>query len=224
MKKIFLVVALSGLTVFAMAQDEKEEKKGGFKKENLFTGGGITLSFSNYTTVLGANPVFGYSLNKWIDAGIVLNFSYMSDRHVTYYDYTTGLYYSSDDKERQTVFGPGAFVKIYPVNFLFLQAQQEVNFISQKFIPANGSANISNQLTAPSLLLGGGYCSGRQDKGSIFYYVSILFDVTKDKNSPYVEQISNGSVNSLPIIRAGLQVPLFQGKGGTHMSKRRRRF
>ena len=236
MKKVFFVLSLSAIVSSTNAQftrkwkkvekekQETDEKKGGFKKENLFTGGGIMLSFSNYTTVLGASPVFGYSFNKWIDAGIVLNFNYASDRHVAIYDQNTGLYFYSDDKERQTIFGPGAFVKIYPVKFLFFQVQQEENFIVQKYIPADGSPSYRNNFDAPSLLLGGGYCSGRQDKGSIFYYVSIMADVTKNSNSPYVEQLSDGSVNVLPIIRAGLQVPLFQGKGGTHVSRRRRRF
>lgn len=206
------MLLLAALSAGSFAQDEKEEKKGGFHKENLFTGGGITLSFSNYSTSLGASPVLGYSINKWIDAGIVFNFLYSADRHVTYYNPITYQYYYSDDKLRQTLFGPGAFVRVFPVKFIFIQAQGEYNFLNQRIIYANGDPDERSHLTAGSFLVGGGYCNGREGTRSLFYYVSILADIARNRNSPYVETLSNGKVNILPIIRAGLQVPLFQGK------------
>ena len=214
MKKIILVMFAAALSTAGFAQDKKEEdpEKKGFKKENLFTGGGLTVSFSNYTSVLGASPVLGYSINKWIDAGIVFNFNYASDRHVTYYDPGTGSYYLSDDKLKQTLYGPGFFAKVYPLKFLFLQVQGEVNFISQKLIYDNGTPTEKQKLSAPSFLVGAGYCNGREGKGSLFYYISILADVARNKHSPYVEQTASGKINILPIIRAGLQVPLFQGR------------
>lgn len=218
MKNVIVLVLACFLSINLFAQEkemetvnESDEKKG-FKMENLFTGGGIQLSFSGSTFIAGASPVLGYSINKWLDAGVVVNFTYYSNRHITYYSPGTGLYYSSDDKLRQTLFGPGAFVKVYPVKFLFLQAQGEINFISQKIIYADNFPTEKTKYNVPSLLVGAGYCNGRQGVGDLFYYISLLVDVAKDKNSPYVEQISNGKVNILPIIRAGLQIPLFQGK------------
>ena len=218
MKNIIVLVLACFLSINLFAQEkemeavnESDEKKG-FKMENLFTGGGIQLSFSGSTFIAGASPVLGYSINKWLDAGVVVNFTYYSNRHITYYSPGTGLYYTSDDKLRQTLFGPGAFVKVYPVKFLFLQAQGEINFISQKIIYADNFPTEKTKYNVPSLLVGAGYCNGRQGVGDLFYYISLLVDVAKDKNSPYVEQISNGKVNILPIIRAGLQIPLFQGK------------
>lgn len=213
---VFVLACFFSINLFAQekemeAVNENDERKG-FKMENLFTGGGIQLSFSGSTFIAGASPVLGYSINKWLDAGVVVNFTYYSNRHITYYSPGTGLYYSSDDKLRQTLFGPGAFVKVYPVKFLFLQAQGEINFISQKIIYADNFPTEKTKYNVPSLLVGAGYCNGRQGVGDLFYYISLLVDVAKDKNSPYVEQISNGKVNILPIIRAGLQIPLFQGK------------
>ena len=161
---------------------------------------------------MGASPVFGYSITRWLDAGIVANFIYNSVRHVTYYSPGTGQYFYSDDKLRQTTYGPGAFVKIYPVKFLFIHAQVEHNFINQKLIFDDGSPTEKEKTSANSILLGGGYSSGRENAGDMFYYVSVLFDVNKDPKSPYVEQTGSGSINVLPIIRAGIQVPLFQGK------------
>ncbi len=69
------------------------------------------------------------------------------------------------------------------------------------------------KVEANSFLVGGGYCQGREGSGEPFYYLSILFDIAKDKNSPYVEQTQSGKINALPIIRAGVQIPLFQGRG-----------
>ena len=194
------------------AQSQVTEGRGGFKKENLFTGGGITLSFSNNGSVLGASPVFGYSIAKWIDAGIVLNYIYSSTRHVTYYNPGSGTYFYSDDKLRQSTYGPGAFLRLYPVKFLFAHAQFEHNFISQKLIPVDGTGAIKDKTDASSFLVGGGYCNGRENRGDMFYYISILFDVLKDPNSPYVENTQSNTVNVLPIIRAGIQIPLFQGR------------
>jgi hypothetical protein len=216
MKKVFFVLVLSGIVSGLMAQEgkkkEKEKQHGKFRKENLFTGGGVNLSFSNYTTVLGASPVFGYSINRWVDAAIVANFNYSSDRHATYYDPNSLSYYYSDDKLKQTIWGPGAFIRAYPVRFLFAQVQAEENFTAQKVIYADGSPTQKDNFSAFSCLVGAGYCSGREGVGSLFYYVSVMADVAKNINSPYVEQLSNGKVNVLPIIRAGLQVPLFQGR------------
>ncbi|HMX37234.1 MAG TPA: hypothetical protein PKA94_08110, partial [Ferruginibacter sp.] len=65
---------------------------------------------------------------------------------------------------------------------------------------------------APSLLLGVGYASGREGIGDLYYYISLMFDVIRDRNSPYVEETASGKINALPIFRAGLQIPLFQGK------------
>lgn len=214
MKKAFVasLLLLGFYNSIAQEENNSEERKGGFKMENLFTGGGLTVSFSNYTTVLGASPVLGYSINKWVDAGIVFNFNYASDRHVTYYDPYSNLYFISDDKLRQTIFGPGIFARVYPIRFLFIHVQAEQNFINQKLIYANGAPTERSNVSAPSLLVGAGYCSGREGPGSLFYYISVLADIGGNRNSPYVEQLSSGGVNILPIIRAGLQVPIFQGR------------
>ena len=109
MKKIILLV-LVPLSFHSFAQSEKEEtvEKKGFKKEKLFTGGSVTGGFSNYATILGITPQFGYSLTDWADAGITFNLNYTSQRDYEEYG----------DKLRQTVYGPGAFVRLFPVRFL----------------------------------------------------------------------------------------------------------
>lgn len=198
-KLIVICLLASFSSTIINAQDEEENK--GFKKENLFTGGSVSLAFFNNTFLIGASPVFGYSLSNWADAGIVGNYNYTS-----YRDYN----FVFNDKLRQTLYGGGAFLKLYPLRFLFAQAQVEHNFINQKLIRNTGGSE-SYKIEANSVLMGGGYTTGRQGRGGQpHYYLSVLFDVSGNSNSPYTDAYGR----TIPIIRAGLQVPLFQGKGG----------
>lgn len=207
MKQFILFLALStGLTLQLKAQDEKEEKEKGFKKENLFTGGNVTASFFNGSTILGASPLFGYKLTNWADAGIVLNFTYSGTRD----------YLDFNDKLRQTIFGGGVFARLYPVRFLFLQAQPEHNFTRVRYVDRFGSTT-RYTTDANSFLVGGGLAQGREKGSNSFYYVCLLFDVIKNENSPYVDVKYNQltgekRVSALPILRAGINVGLFQGR------------
>ncbi len=202
MKKILTVLILVGAAHLSIAQDEERtegEKKGGFKKENLFVGGDITLGFGNSYTALGASPYFGYSINKYLDVAASFNYIYTSQRDVLIYG----------DKARQTQYGPGAFVRIYPFKFVFAQAQFEHNFIKVKYLPANNSGYLpsTDRVDANSLLLGAGYAGGREEDNKSFYYFSISWDVLRNPNSPYVD----GLGRAVPIIRAGYNIALFQG-------------
>ncbi|MEP6711847.1 MAG: hypothetical protein ABJA37_05515 [Ferruginibacter sp.] len=201
-KRIVLFFAISAFVTFhtnAQTKDE-EESKGGFKKENLFVGGNVALGFGSGTTSFGLGPYFGYSINKYIDAAISINYNYVSQR-----DYYTPTKY------RQSIIGPGAFVRIFPVKFLFAQAQFEQNFIQQKIIYGGGVPDDKQHVNVSSFLIGPGYASGRGE-GKSFYYISVLFDVLKKPNSPYVDNY--GRIN--PIIRAGFNIALFQGKGNNN--------
>ncbi len=202
MKKIFFAILFSSAVFSVNAQKrEKDKAVKGFKKENLFTGGNVTASFFNGGTGLGIGPYFGYSLNRFVDVAISGNINYTSQRDYQVYG----------DKIRQTVYGPGAFVRLFPVKFLFAQAQYEHNFIKLKYIPASGSGYMpaSDKVDANSVLIGGGYTSGRQGTGDSYYYVSVLWDVSKVAESPYVD----GLGRNFPVIRAGYNIALFQGGG-----------
>lgn len=214
MKKILslvILVCVLSSSISAQKEDEKkEEAKKGFNKEYLFTGGTLSLAFYNNTFLIGASPVFGYSLTNWMDAGVVVNYNYSS-----YRDYNGVL----NAKLRQYVYGGGAFLKLYPVRFLFAQAQVEHNFIKQKYIPPSGSPVEKANADVGSVLVGGGYTTGRFGRaGNPFYYLSILFDVSGNANSPYTD----GLGRSIPIIKGGLQIPLFQGNGKLGKNKRSR--
>ncbi len=206
MKNRFLFLLMLMIpAVHLFSQDDEEQK--GFQKEKLFTGGSISLAFYNNTFLIGASPVLGYNLTGFMDGGLVFNYNYISYRDV----------YVFDDRLRQTVYGGGAFLKIYPVRFLFLQAQAEHNWIKQKYIPVSGASE-TESYGANSLLVGGGYTTGRfPGENSPFYYLAVLFDVSGNTNSPYTDAYGR----TIPIIRAGLQIPLFGGGSGRGMGRGR---
>ena len=198
MKK-WIILLLLPLCFKAKAQDQSEDnqmQKGGFQKDKLFTGGSANLGFATGSTMLGITPQLGYSVTNWLDAGINFNLNYLSQRD-----------YASTDKIRQTTYGPGAFVRLFPLNFLFASAQFERNFIHQKYISPTFQDQV-NTLDANSFLIGAGYAGGRQKGGNTYYYLSIMWDVAGDPNSPYVDQYGRSS----PVIRAGYNIGLFQGK------------
>ena len=193
-KNVVLAACTLLVSLNVFAQDESE-KPGGVEPSNWFTGGSVSLGYSggyNNTFNVGLHPHYGYTLAKWIDVAAVVNFEYQTQRD------------EFNNKYRLTTYGLGAFTRIFPVQFLFIQAEPEFNFIAQKVIPGNSALSTYKQtLNAPSLLVGGGYTTSRNGKNS-FTYLSILVDVLKDENSPYVD----GYGNLLPIIRAGVNIGL----------------
>jgi len=227
MKKVYytscmllVLMFFAGITVFAQdeevtvrnANEDPAPAENGFKKHNLFTGGNVTASFYSGGSLLGASPVLGYKLNDYFDAGVVLNYVYNGSRDVFEYN----------DKLRQHVYGPGVFARAYPVSFLFAQAQLEQNFTNVNYTSA-GSARPSSKYNAnaTSLLLGGGLSTGRTKGSTTFFYFSIMADVLKNRNSPYVDvsyDPNTGAerVKIVPVLRAGVSVGLFQSRYGRY--------
>lgn len=214
MKKLLILclgsfLALSNLNAQTTKEDDKDkDEKRGFKKENLFAGGNVGLGFFNNTFFTGVGPYFGYSINRYIDAAVGLNYNYLSQRS----DFTT-------QKLRQSIIGPSAFVRLYPVKFLFAHAQYEYNFIKQKQIYGNGIPDDIFKDQAPSVLIGPGFASGRDDNNKTFFYFSVLFDVLKRQNSPYTDNLGR----IIPIYRLGMNVALFQGDTDNSSRRQNRR-
>ncbi len=193
MKKFNVIVLVCSLLISGQLVAQQDEKNV-TEPSNAFVGGSLSLGIGNGSFNAGLHPHVGYTLAKWIDVAGVVNFEYQSQRD------------QFNNKYHTTVYGIGAFTRIFPVQFIFIQAQPEYNFIQQKYLPASGSSQ-KFKVDAPSLLLGAGYTTSRSGKNS-FTYLSILVDVVKDINSPYVD----GFGNLLPIIRAGINIGLNRKK------------
>jgi hypothetical protein len=181
MKKILVLVFILGSFSSAIAQQKEEEKKG-WKRENLFLGTGINLGFFN-GFIIGLNPEVGYSVAKFLDAGLATNFNYISQN-----DINAPITY------RQTVLGGGPFVRIWPAQMFFVGSQFEYNQINYS-IKQSGSIVLKEKREAPSLLVGAGY--GSRVVGGSQFYTSIYIDILKNANSPYIDQFNR----NLPVFR-----------------------
>jgi hypothetical protein len=187
------------LTCLSVHSQDSETSDRFFRKDRIITGGTVNASFGNQITALGISPYIGYSLSRYVDVAISPALNYVSQRD----------YYAVGDKLRQTTYGPGAFVRIFPVKFLFGIAQVEHNISRFRYLPAVGSVYQPDELEikADCVLLGVGLSNGRDAQyRRSYYYFSVLWDVRKDNNSPYVDNLNR----AVPIIRAGYNIALFQ--------------
>jgi hypothetical protein len=183
MKKSLVLLLMLMTSLFSFAQNtEEEEKDRGFKRDQLFIGSGINLGFFN-GFIVGLNPEVGYSLNRFIDVGIGTNVNLITQNDP-----------NSPTTYRQWTFGGGPFVRIWPVNMLFIGGQFEYNSIRYS-VKSGGDIVYKEDRTAPSILVGAGY--GNRTIGGNQFYTSIMVDVLRNPNSPYID-----SYNRLqPVLR-----------------------
>ncbi len=165
----------------------------GFKKQNLFVGGGLGLGFGSYNFNVGINPEVGYSLNHWLDVGVLTNFTYESEKADP--DYII----NPDTRTHEFVYGGGAFARAWFLPFLFATVQPEFNWTSVNETFPDGEVYKYNA-NAPSVIVGLGY--GQRNVGQGSFYLMVGLDVCRSKNSPYNDY--NG--NPMPVIRAGFDV------------------
>ena len=197
----FLIVILLS-TSMVTAQDNDRSDEGGFKKENLFTGGTLNLLFGSNMTSVGATPCIGYSIASFLDAGLTFGIDYTAYRD---YNDIPGA------RLRFTTLTPGAFVRLFPTQSLFAIASIEMNNLKYHYLPAIGTnSGLEDRGTWSSncTLVGAGYASGRSSYQRSYYYLSVLWDVGNDPRSPYKDNLRR----AVPVIRAGYHIVLFQGK------------
>ncbi len=209
---LFLLIAsVSSISLFAQQNNSTGygELKGGFKQENIFIGGSINLGLGGGQLTLGASPEVGYTFTQWLDAGLGLNFIYTSIAANTYYNPTS-------TKVRQFNYGGGPFVRVYPVNFLFLQGQFEENWTRVKIKDDIYSAK--QTFSAPSFIAGIGYTQRMVGQGS--YYLMIGLDLLNNPHSPYISENSVGQLIKEPIIRGGFNFYLHPA----HQARREARY
>ncbi|MES2006449.1 MAG: hypothetical protein V4450_18170 [Bacteroidota bacterium] len=194
LKLLFCIgIVLIGLPGFAQ-QNEETESTGKFKKENIYLGTGLNLGFGNHSFNAGLNPEIGYSITKWLDGGMGFNLSYFSQNA---YDF------GGSTQFRNFSYGGGPYVRVWPLNFLYLQAQPEYNWTSshQKDVNTGISGTFHNNVG--SFLVGVGY--GTRIIGSQYSYLTLMIDILQNRNSPYRDLYTN---DPLPVFRAGFAMYL----------------
>lgn len=195
MKKQILTALLLLCTTLAFSQDENEDnsvddQKGKFRKENIFIGGGVNLGFGNRTFTVGLIPEVGYSITKWLDAGVVFNLNYQSENDI----YVNG---TGPISIRNFNYGAGTFIRIWPVNFLNIAVQPEYNWIKSRQELEPTGEKYTYTFKSESILAGIGY--GSREIGGQQTYFNIMFDLLRNINSPYRDQYNNAR----PVIRTG---------------------
>ena len=190
---LFTLVLIPVMNIYAQRNTppptySSNEGSTGFKKENIFIGGGLNIGFASNTFGVGGTPEIGYSIAQWLDAGIGFNINYASQGADPYYNNNTRI--------RNFSYGGGPFVRIYPVQFLFLQAQYEKNWgtLSSKY--SDGYTQ-KYKYNSNSLIAGIGYA--QRVVGQTNFYTMIGLDLLNDYNSPY-----RLYGTKLPVIRAGV--------------------
>jgi hypothetical protein len=151
-------------------QTDETEPTTGFKKQNLFLGGNFGLGVGSYTNI-NISPQIGYHLTPMFDAGVGINFQYISEK--TYY--SNGADYS---KISQFVTGGNIFGRFYPFPQGFIQVQPEYNYVSYKETYADNSPAYKFGKGVPSLLVG----AGANLNGML---IGVFYDAAQDVNSPY---------------------------------------
>ncbi|MES2648570.1 MAG: hypothetical protein V4717_16970 [Bacteroidota bacterium] len=159
-------------------QDSSEQKKG-FDRERLIFGGNIGASFGDYTFV-NLTPQVGYMFNRFVTAGVGVNYLYQS---VKYYDN------AGNDFARNNLSyaGMNVFTRLFPVRFLFVSAQPELNYSwgKLKYKGMYGD-RMDEKLTGkfvPAFLVGAGAVLSPSGKGGMF--ISLQYDVIQNERSPY---------------------------------------
>jgi hypothetical protein len=177
------------LSVSSFAQDE-DESSHKFRKDNIFLGGSIGLGLGNGGFSAGANPEVGYSVAKWLDAGLSTNFNYFSYRA----EYNAGI------RQRSFNYGGGVFARFFVFSGFFLQVLPEYNWTKTNFkdlSPGSVGNEYHLRREAPSLLLGAGY--GSRMIGNTNFFTVLMIDAGTNTDSPYIGYLGSKQ----PILRTG---------------------
>jgi len=211
-KKFLIITALTILATSAFAQDDStytydygdgnnynyttpKYVRRANKLNRYFVGGGIIAGWYSGGGAWGINPTVGYSINRYVDVGIMLN---------AVYNYQT---YDNSDKQHTWNLGAAPFARVFPIPYVFFDVSFEDNYVTTKYLPYGGSS-YSDHWNVPSLIGSIGYYT--RVYGQSFFFISIGMDFLTNVNSPYRQQYynANGTISSkaLPIIRTGFGI------------------
>lgn len=159
-------------------QKQQKEKEPQDIWDRLVYGGGLGLSFGNYTRISLA-PQVGYRFNDHWVAGAGVIYNYVKINRI--YDPFQGQFV--DPNFENTIYGPNFFGNYFPNDKLFFGAQFEyLNFDDYFYGNNQPNPTITNRWT-PVLFAQGGYTQPIGEKG--FLQVGLRVNLLHDERSPY---------------------------------------
>lgn len=136
-----------------------------FDKSKLRFGANLGLSVSRNYTNLGVGPQIGYQFNKYFMAGAGIKYYYTRARTYEY-------------EIKNNLLGANLFGYFYPVNFITLFAQPEINYIWSTLTSRTTNDKITDRGLVPSLVVGAGFRLGRS-------HITLNYDLVQHANSPH---------------------------------------
>lgn len=192
MKKLILCCCLLSAFLSGIAQEDEDDTRGKFNINNMYIGGGVLLGGGNRGFAFGIQPEIGYSITRWLDAGVSINLNYQTQRIE---DFNTGAVFA---KLRSFNYGGGVLLRAWIKQTFHLTIQPEYNWIKATQIDVNTNQKFSRTFQAESILVGVGY--GNHDVGRQLSYLTLMIDLAQNINSPYRDQFNRAR----PVVRTGI--------------------
>lgn len=155
MKKACLLILFITSITTASAQ---------FNPNRLTIGGGLGAQFGDYTLVNIA-PQIGYNFSNYINAGAGFTYTHYSNKYSSY-------------KQTNNYFGANLYAKIYPIPYLVLMVQPEINRMWQTVEARPSGEKSKTEEVIPVCLVGGGVRFGPVT-------AMIQYDLVQNGDSPY---------------------------------------
>jgi hypothetical protein len=145
--------------------DHNESKAELFDKSKLRFGANLGLSLSRNYTHLGLGPQIGYQFNQYFMAGTGIKY-YYSRANLSNYE------------NKDNLLGINLFGYTYPVHFITIFTQPELNYIWSKLTYKSTGEVIKSNGFVLSLIVGAGFRLG-------YTHITLNYDLAQRPNSPH---------------------------------------
>ena len=159
MKKVVLLISF---IVSAWCVDAQ------FQASRLTFGGGIGLQSGDYT-VVNIAPQVGYDFTNYFNAGGGLTYTYYKEKY-------------DNIKQTNSYFGLNLYGKLYPIPYIVLMVQPEVNRMWRTYKNTQTGWVEKTEKLVPVCLVGAGVRLGPMS-------LMLQYDLARDDYSPYGNRI-----------------------------------
>lgn len=148
----------------------------GLDRSKIRYGANLGLSISRNYSSINIGPQVGYQLSEYFMLGLGVQYNYNKIRA---YGYNSSSLYKTN------ILGANAFGYFYPVRFLTIFAQPEINYFWSN-IKNEDTGHISHSNgPVPAMLVGAGLRLGRS-------HITLNYDLVQHRNSPYSDTVFLG--------------------------------